>query len=286
MEQGAKKGYVDTSEGQVHYQTQGEGEPLVLLHQNPRSSREFTALIPKLAEHHQVYALDSLGCGNSDPLPEKFEIKDLAQNVVHVMDALGLESSDLFGCHTGSLVAGEVAASWPERIRRLVVMGYTFTERGEERETAFNWAVPKTRKLVERGSEGSHLQRQWAWAYSQVMNKWFHTGVTPSPVLSEEESDFLQLVMLDIAQIGENAPRIYEAVFTYDWEATLPRIKARTLFVQLDSHTEPIFCKRADLATDLMPDASVLKLAESDHNAAEWRADDLAKIISDFVRSA
>ena len=279
-------GYVSTPEGQIHYVTAGDGEPLILLHQNPRSSREFLAMTPLLAEHHRVFALDMLGSGSSGPLPaEAFDLQDLARNVVHVMDALGLESSDFFGCHTGSLVAGEVAASWPDRMRRLVVMGYTFTERGEERETAFNWAVPKTRKLVEAAPDGSHFQRQWAWAYSQVMNKWFNTGVTPSPDLSDEEREFLRLAMLDVAQIGENAPRIYEVVFTYDWQSRLSLIKAPMLFVQVDSHTEPVFCKRAAIAKDYLPDCSVLEMPQSDHNAAEWRAADLAETISGFVRA-
>lgn len=279
-------GYVSTPEGQVHYITAGDGEPLILLHQNPRSSREFLAMTPVLAKNHRVYALDLLGCGSSGPLPEgEFGLPDLARNVVHVMDALGLESSDFFGCHTGSLVTGEVAASWPDRVRRLVVMGYTFTERGEERETAFNWAVPKTRKLMEPAPDGSHLQRQWAWAYSQVMNMWFNTGKTPSPDLSDEEREFLRLAMLDVAEIGENAPRIYEAVFTYDWQSCLPRIKAPMLFVQVDSHTEPVFCKRAAIAKDYLPGCSVFEWPQSDHNAAEWRAADLAEKISSFVRA-
>ena len=42
-------GYVSTPEGQIHYITAGDGEPLILLHQNPRSSREFLAMTPLLA---------------------------------------------------------------------------------------------------------------------------------------------------------------------------------------------------------------------------------------------
>ena len=57
------------------------------------------------------------------------------------------------------------------------------------------------------------------------------------------------------------------------------------LFVQVDSHTEPVFCKRAAIAKDYLPDCSVLEMPQSDHNAAEWRAADLAETISGFVRA-
>ena len=70
--------------------------------------------------------------------------------------------------------------------------------------------------------------------------------------------------MLDVAEIGENAPRIYEAVFTYDWQSCLPRIKAPMLFVQVDSHTEPVFCKRAAIAKDYLPGCSVFEWPQSD----------------------
>ena len=139
--------------------------------------------------------------------------------------------------------------------------------------------------VMEPAPDGSHLQRQWAWAYGQVMNMWFNTGKTPSPDLSDEEREFLRLAMLDVAEIGANAPRIYEAVFTYDWQSCLPRIKAPMLFVQVDSHTEPVFCKRAAIAKDYLPGCTVFEWPQSDHNAAEWRAAELAEKISSFVRA-
>ena len=128
-------GYASTPEGQVHYITAGEGEPLVLLHQNPRSSREFLAMTPILAKDHRVYALDLLGCGSSGPLPEgEFGLLDLARNVVHVMDALGIESSDFFGCHTGSLVTGDQTP--------IVMLHQTASARRRSMSSAQNARVP------------------------------------------------------------------------------------------------------------------------------------------------
>ena len=43
-----KRGYVDTPEGQVHYRTEGSGEPILLLHKAGLSSDEYTEMLPFL----------------------------------------------------------------------------------------------------------------------------------------------------------------------------------------------------------------------------------------------
>ena len=61
-----KRGYADTPEGQVHYRTEGNGEPLLLLHKAGLSSDEFTEMLPFLGKKFQVIAMDVLGYGNTD----------------------------------------------------------------------------------------------------------------------------------------------------------------------------------------------------------------------------
>jgi pimeloyl-ACP methyl ester carboxylesterase len=55
--------------GQIHYVRAGEGKPLVMLSASGRSSRMFAQVMPLLAPEFAVYALDTPGFGNSDPLP-------------------------------------------------------------------------------------------------------------------------------------------------------------------------------------------------------------------------
>ncbi|NIR60047.1 MAG: alpha/beta fold hydrolase, partial [Gammaproteobacteria bacterium] len=63
------RAFADTSLGQIHYRKAGEGPPLVLLHNTWLSSRMFFGVIPDLAREFTVYALDTLGQGDSDPAP-------------------------------------------------------------------------------------------------------------------------------------------------------------------------------------------------------------------------
>ena len=110
-----KRGYADTPQGQIHYTTAGEGEPLLLLHQTG-SSRHFWKLMPLLAEKYRTFSPDNLGSGNSDPLPPNVTIPDMARSIIAAMDFLGLEKAHVFGFHTGNKIATEMAAAWPSRV--------------------------------------------------------------------------------------------------------------------------------------------------------------------------
>ncbi|NIR58682.1 MAG: alpha/beta hydrolase, partial [Gammaproteobacteria bacterium] len=76
---------------------------------------------------------------HSDRPPEPYTtLHDFAQAVVWLMDGLGLERSSVYGLLTGSEIAVEVAAGWPERVEKLVL------------EEVFNWNTPSRRAVHER----------------------------------------------------------------------------------------------------------------------------------------
>ncbi|NES93362.1 alpha/beta fold hydrolase, partial [Okeania sp. SIO2B9] len=61
-----KRAFLDTEDGQIHYRIGGEGEPLILLHQNIKSSDEYRELMPRfIKEEKLVIAMDFLGFGES-----------------------------------------------------------------------------------------------------------------------------------------------------------------------------------------------------------------------------
>jgi pimeloyl-ACP methyl ester carboxylesterase len=51
-----KGAYADIPEGRMHYRTEGDGEPLLLLHMSLGSSDEFTRTIPFLSNTYRVIA--------------------------------------------------------------------------------------------------------------------------------------------------------------------------------------------------------------------------------------
>jgi len=118
-----KKGYVDVPEGQIHYRTEGSGEPLLLLHQAGLSSAEFIDVIPLLSRHYWVIAPDMLGHGNSDDPPREYEVEEFTRSALQFMDAIGIEKVSIVGHHTGAALAHSIAATHPERVKKVALSG-------------------------------------------------------------------------------------------------------------------------------------------------------------------
>lgn len=113
--------YVSTPLGDLHVRDEGSGDAtFLLLHQTPRSMDEFAELIPLLAPHGRVLAMDMLGFGLSATNPAPQTIESMAQGSSALLDALVVRTVIAIGHHTGAAVAMELAASDP-RVQAVVL---------------------------------------------------------------------------------------------------------------------------------------------------------------------
>lgn len=117
--------HVDTPLGTLAYRVEGEGKGLpLLLCQRFRGTQDDwdPAFLAPLVAGRQVIRFDNAGIGASGgTVPESLD--GMAEVVVALLDALGLEKVDLLGWSLGGFVAQHVALKVPARIRRLVIAG-------------------------------------------------------------------------------------------------------------------------------------------------------------------
>ncbi len=92
-----------------------DGDPVLLLHGWPQHWYEWRHLIPALAADHRVLALDLRGFGWSDAPPRGYEKEQLADDVLAVLDALGLERVKLVGHDWGGWIGFLLCLRAPER---------------------------------------------------------------------------------------------------------------------------------------------------------------------------
>ncbi|SMF62498.1 alpha/beta fold hydrolase [Pseudobacteriovorax antillogorgiicola] len=113
---------VDVSGGNIFYQVEGRGEPLLMLRGLGRSSRYWLGFDKMMSQHFKVITLDHRGLGRSTaPLHWNSTIEDLAVDVATVLDHAGIESAHVFGLSLGGMVAMALAAEVPDRCRTLIV---------------------------------------------------------------------------------------------------------------------------------------------------------------------
>lgn len=118
----------------LYYIEKGDGPPLVLIHGLMMSSAMFAGVMPAFAKTHRVICPDLRGHGKSAGLGPPYTTTQLAQDVVELLDALGVDSFDLFGYSNGGIVAECLAATYPRRVRRLVLGCAYAYNRGSFRE--------------------------------------------------------------------------------------------------------------------------------------------------------
>src|SRR5580692_9537909 len=129
-----RRAYFDCKFGQLHVRTAfpttggfDEQVTMICLHRAEASSRDFSRLLPELADVRSVYAPDLPGCGESDPSPTR-STAEAAAAVSDLANDLRLRQIDVFGVQFGAEVALELAAMRPELVRRLVLAGSSAAE--------------------------------------------------------------------------------------------------------------------------------------------------------------
>ena len=98
---------------------EGSGPAVVLLHAAVADRGMWASIVPTLAVTHRVIVPDLRGFGET-PLPG--EAYADADDVIHLLDALGVEQAAVIGASFGGRVALEVAARHPARVSSLVLM--------------------------------------------------------------------------------------------------------------------------------------------------------------------
>ncbi|MCA4965390.1 MULTISPECIES: alpha/beta fold hydrolase [unclassified Pseudomonas] len=119
--------FIRTSMLTIAYEEHGpaNGEQVILLHGFPYSPRAFDSVAPVLgAQGYRVIVPYLRGYGptrfNSPGTPRSGQQAALAQDLLELMDTLGIEQAALCGYDWGGRAACIVAALWPQRVRCLV----------------------------------------------------------------------------------------------------------------------------------------------------------------------
>jgi pimeloyl-ACP methyl ester carboxylesterase len=121
--------YADNEGVHIHYETEGEGPPLVLQHWSVATLEEWVdyGYVSALKKDYRLILLDARGHGTSDkPLtPEAYALEKRVGDIVAVLDDLGINKAHYFGYSMGGWIGFGAARYAPDRFRSLVLGGAT-----------------------------------------------------------------------------------------------------------------------------------------------------------------
>jgi pimeloyl-ACP methyl ester carboxylesterase len=208
-----KKGYIDTRDGQLHYRVSegGKGLPLVLLHQTASSSQMYEKLMTELQGQYRMFALDTPGFGQSFFPPQPPTLGYYVSLLLDALQSLGVKEFHLFGHHTGAAIACEMAATAPERVRTLTMVGPVYMDAAERQK----WIRDYVKAMVIE-PDGSHLMKIWKRV----------SGLDPDPNLA-----LCHREAVDNLRAGERYHEAYLAVFNQDFPAFLSQVRCPILML-------------------------------------------------------
>ncbi len=120
-------GYSEVNGIRIFHAEWGSGDPVILLHGGLGSIEAFANQIPALSAGHHVIAIDSRGHGRSTRDDQTYSYELMAQDVVAVMDDLGIDHAAFVGWSDGGIISLELAINHPTRIDKAFVIGTNYS---------------------------------------------------------------------------------------------------------------------------------------------------------------
>ena len=251
-----RKGFVNLSHGQMHYRVSGNGPPVVLLHDSPRSSTMYVKLLESLGEQFTAIALDSPGYGNSAPLPEtpRPEIADYARALADTLTALGIERCPVYGFHTSSKINLQFAIDHPKRVSLAIMDGLNLPPGGPN--DAF---IERYMKPFVMSEDGSHFAAAWSRARDFFrFFPWFDHSPAARLPLDFPDETFLHGYTLDMLMAGRHYSGAYSAAMRYFAPPQVLKLQAPAVFMCREN--DPLYPFLDALPKPLPPGSSIERL--------------------------
>ncbi|AXB79454.1 alpha/beta fold hydrolase [Novosphingobium sp. P6W] len=254
-----RRGFADLAQRQVHYRSAGEkGQPLLILHASPGSSRQQVRLIEDFAGEAMVFAPDTPGNGDSEALgAEEPEIAALAGAMLEYLDVMGLEQVRVYGSHTGAAIAAELAILAPGRVSHLVLDGVSLMEGAELEEILATYAFP-----FEPDLDGAYLARLFQFCRDQYLFfPWYRRTREGRRDGGLGSPDDLHAWVTEVMKASTTYHLNYRAAFKWPADRRLPLIQCPVLVTA--AVNDPLYEASAGLAP-LLPNGRFLELPRFD----------------------
>ncbi len=148
------KGEINSNGARIHFVAYGRGKAVLLLHGGLSNRLSWFSQIPWLVQAgRQVVLVDTRGHGESTLGQVKLSYRLFAQDVIQVLDQLGIGKTEIIGWSDGGIIALLLGRDWPKRVGKIIAISANFDPSGLKPEA--NTAL--------QAKDTGHLRRVWVW---------------------------------------------------------------------------------------------------------------------------
>lgn len=248
---------------EMAYDVAGRGEPLLFLHGLGSQGEDWAMQVPYFSAHYQVITADMRGHGASGKPPGPYSVPMMAEDVVGLMDGLGVESAHVAGLSMGGMIAFQLTVDRPERVRSLVVVN------------SGPALVPRT--------PGEWLRVQQRLLLAQVFGPARTGRFLSKRLFPKPEQDALRAQFVE--RWARNDPAAYLAALRalVGWSVLdrVDQIRCPVLVISGDRDYTPADTKQAYAA--MIPEAQFLVIKDSGHATPIDQAEIFNRCVFDFL---
>jgi 3-oxoadipate enol-lactonase len=262
---GAMQGRVRVGGAEIYYEVTGTGDPVVLLHGLGSSGRDWEPQIAELSKHYRVVSLDLPGHGRSSRPPGPYRMAGFASDVAALMSHLGIDSAHICGISLGGMVAFQLAADAPDRVRALAIInsGPAFPGR-------------TLRGRLTLVSRFAVIRMKGLPALAPIIAG----RLFPKPEQEPLRQTFIQ-------RFAENDRSAYEhtmrAIGKFDVSDRLDRIRCPVLVLASDRDYTPVAAKEAYVSR--LADARLVVISDSGHASPMDQPERVNEALIEFWRT-
>ena len=270
------EGMIKVNGVNLWHRISGDGEPVVQIHGAGFGHFNFDPATPELSKQFRVVDFDMRGYGQSDKPLQDYDMEVWADDVIGLMDLLGIDQAHIHGTSMGGMIAIVVAAKYPERTRS-VVINCAAAKLGASGRLIFkNWI--DIARLDPDGPGSRVLAELITW---QAFSKRF---------LDEnndvELADGIQTILRDSNRI-EVFTAACEVMRTMDLRSWLPRITSPALVLGGDEDIMTPWDQGPDGAgqqaiADGVPHAEVHVIKGANHSTIFDSTEEHNRVVGDF----
>jgi pimeloyl-ACP methyl ester carboxylesterase len=250
----------------IAFEAVGEGSHLLILHGGLLAQTEWQPQVGYFAQcGYRVITCDLRGHGESGASSEPYSVALFASDVIGLLDALDVRAVDCCGHSLGGMVAQELAITYPERLRALVLAETSLSTASTRVEAAQTLLVKGLLRLMSVHQMARLSGREFGRRVAAVR-----------PYVEQE--------MRRHAHDKRNYLNIWRAVFGFDSRSRLHEITSPTLIL-VGEHNRRTHAQARQMR-NLIPRAELQVIPRAGHMLNWDNPEAFNETIAAFLRQA
>jgi len=142
----------------IHYEVTGltKRAPVLLVQGLGGEKNSWNLQRAALALRHRTIAFDNRGAGRSDKPDGKYNLEEMADDAIAVLDAAGIETAHIVGLSMGGAISQIIALKHPNRVRSLTLVATACRNHAWREELLQSWATTaETEGMAAVGKEAA-----------------------------------------------------------------------------------------------------------------------------------